>query len=277
MRQFILQKNPDKKGLIKLFDKDYRYLCQVLRVKQGDMLDVRLPDGNLQKTTVAQIDQKGRVVTLQICADPENSNKEKSITRGVQADEISNMGKIEYWLFQFIPKPQKFEQIVRQATECGVKYIVPVISEYTEKSSVISLQGSKKERIEKIVKEARQQSGSAVDTVVCEPMTLDQACKKWEECEKSGPEEKALGIVLSERNDNTKELKELFLSYGDDKQKINRICITVGNEGGVSPEEIEKLTKKSLFLPVHFDVNILRCETAALYGIASLQTFVSFI
>lgn len=268
MRQFILQKNPDKKGLVKLDGKDYRYLCQVLRVRQGDMLEVRLLDGELKKTTVAFIDTSNRSLTLQLCADP----AEKSITRGVQASQIDSENSKEYWLFQFIPKPQKFEQIVRQATECGVKYIVPVISEYSEKSSVISLEGSKKERIEKIIKEARQQSGSPVQTQVMPPVSLEDACSMFLNENKDS----ALGIVLSERNENTKNISEVFAD-SDATSKITKICVTVGNEGGISPKEIDFLLKKGLFIPVHFVVNILRCETAALYGIAAVQAFVNSI
>ena len=50
------------------------------------------------------------------------------------------------------------------------------------------------------------------------------------------------------------------------------VSIFCGNEGGISPDELELLTKKALLQPVHFSVNILRCETAALYGIAAVQT-----
>ena len=107
MRQFIAQKSFDKNGLLKLFDKDYKYLCQVLRVRQGDMLDVRLPDGSLQKSTIAFIDSSARSVTLQICdvssvgagnvlsleetgEGGHINQSEKTITRGVSASEIQN-------------------------------------------------------------------------------------------------------------------------------------------------------------------------------------------
>ena len=45
MRQFIVEKGKEKNGLIQLDGKDYRYLRQVLRVRAGDMISVRLPDG----------------------------------------------------------------------------------------------------------------------------------------------------------------------------------------------------------------------------------------
>jgi 16S rRNA (uracil1498-N3)-methyltransferase len=186
MRQFIVENKQIHDGLIQLEGKDYRYLRQVLRVRAGDMISVRLPDGSLNNATVARIDEGARRITLQLCA-----GTGETITRGVQAEELtgaagadgnsaSGMGGVEYWLFQFLPRPQKFELIVRQATECGVSGIVPVVGEYTEKSSVQSLMGAKRERLERIVREARQQSGSPVDTKVLEPMNLEKAIELWQ-------------------------------------------------------------------------------------------------
>ena len=265
MRQFIVEKGREKNGLITLEGKDYRYFRQVLRVKAGDMINVRLPDGVLSNATVALVDEKQRRVTLQLCASTGSElAAEKSITRGVQASEIENstsasgLSKVEYWLFQFLPRAQKFELIVRQATECGVAVIVPVIGEYTEKSSVQALQGAKRERLERIIKEARQQSGSPVETKVLEPVSLEQALDLW-----SGD----LGFVLSERDDCSGNLRAAVTSA----KNIKRAGIAVGSEGGISPEEVKYLQEKALFTPIHFAVNILRCETAALYGIAAVQ------
>ena len=67
MRQFVSTVNPDKKGLLEINGKDFRYLKQVLRLSVGDMLYVRLPDGKLSGTTVAKIDENRRAVTLQVC------------------------------------------------------------------------------------------------------------------------------------------------------------------------------------------------------------------
>ena len=287
MRQFVLEKNPDKKGIISLSGKDYRYLRQVLRVKTGDMVSVRLPDGTLKNSTVAKVDENQRMVTLQLCADTfglaaGGAVASSSLTRGVQAEEIQQTVEtnIEYWLFQFIPKPQKFEQIVRQATECGVKRIVPIIGEYSEKSSISALQGqgAKKERIERIIKEARQQSGSPVNTVVEEPVSLERAVELWQE-QSEHPEQTGLqsqpaasvGFVLSERNDGGGNIRKI-LQKPELKGKITRIGIACGSEGGISPQEVDYLIKKGLFYPLHFSVNILRCETAALYGIAAIQS-----
>ena len=279
MRQFIVEKGKEKNGLIQLDGKDYRYLRQVLRVRAGDMISVRLPSGDLKNATVAAIDESARRVTLQICADTG-----RSITRGVQAGEVEDGGAagsgngaalVEYWLFQFLPRPQKFELIVRQATECGVAVIVPVVGDFSEKSSAQALQGSKKERLDRIIKEARQQSGSPVDTKVLEPISLEKAIEVWNEaCGETGDFDKLnhhVAFVLSERDDCSGNLRATVQKAGG-IEKIKKAAIAVGSEGGISPEEVKLLEEKGLFVPVHFAVNILRCETAALYGIAAVQS-----
>ena len=268
MRQFIVENKQIRDGLIQLEGKDYRYLRQVLRVRAGDMISVRLPDGSLNNATVAKIDESSRRITLQLCA-----GTGETITRGVQADEIAGgvaaagAGQVEYWLFQFLPRPQKFELIVRQATECGVAVIIPVIGEYTEKSSAQALAGAKRERLDRIIKEARQQSGSPVDTKVLEPMSLEKAVELWGTSTPLSDRGESVAFVLSERGDCDGNLRATVQKA----DTIKRAAIAVGSEGGISPDEVRLLEEKGLFVPVHFAVNILRCETAALYGIAAVQ------
>ncbi len=280
MRQFILDKEPDRNGLLQIAGKDYRYLCQVIRVKAGDMLYVRLPGGKLTNATVCKIDGANKIMTAQICSlseedsNPLSENIKSSVTNGVQAIEIQNELRnaetnanksVEYTLIQFIPKPAKMEQIIRQAAECGVKRIIPVKGEYSQKSSVQALENSaKRERILKIIKEARQQSGSPIETGVENPMPLDEAVKLLKGDFLNAGE--SVSVVFWERNENSKSLKKLVSG-----RKIKNAAIAVGSEGGISPREIDFLASQG-FSSVHFEGNILRCETASLFGIAALQT-----
>ena len=265
MRQLIIQKNQDKNGLVVIEGKDFHYLRQVLRVKTGDMVKLRLPDGTLNNSTVCKIDDSANKITLQICATP-------AVPEPVEGPSI------EYTLFQFIPKPQKLELIVRQATECGVKNIIPVISEYAQKGNVDALMGGKKDRLERIIREARQQSGSPTDTTVFEPVTVEQAVDLWNKMkEEAGGEENAAGYMLSERavEGQSKGGASTSSATPCGSATPRAVAIFCGNEGGISPDELELLVKKALLCPIHFSVNILRCETAALYGIAAIQTAIS--
>lgn len=263
MRQFILQNEPDKNGKIVLSGKDFKYLHQVLRVKTGDMLNLRMKNGNLRNSTVAKIDEKKHQIVLQICADSfltENSDFESE-------RNLQNVSKIDFCIFQIIPKSQKFELIVRQATECGVKKIVPVQGEFSEKQGIFALKNdSKNERINKIIREARQQSGSPVKTEIEKIHTFEQAKNFWQEFT-LGFEKESLGFVLSEREIPQNNLRKKI----DEFSKITKVGIICGCEGGISSSEMEFIQNKMLFYPVHFAVNILRCETAALYGTAAIQ------
>ena len=64
MRQFIAENFPDARGILCLSGKAYRYFRQVLRVKNGDMVAVRMPDGTLQNMTVCQIDEVSSASTF---------------------------------------------------------------------------------------------------------------------------------------------------------------------------------------------------------------------
>ena len=261
MRQFIVSSVPDKNGIISVSGKDFRYLRQVLRVKIGDMINVRLSDGTLSNTTVCNILENQKQIQLQIC---QKGSADESVTRGVQAGQISSANApIEYWLFQFIPKASKMEQIIRQATECGIKNIVPVIGEYSQKNNVLAMESSKKDRFLRIVREARQQSGSPVETTILDAVSLKEAIFLWNE-ETLADGEKA-AVVLWECCEQTKTVHEVL-----SKSDIKKVAIVIGSEGGISPSEIQELSLNG-FIPIHFDTNILRCETAALYGIAAVQ------
>lgn len=273
MRQFISSEFPDKKGFLRIYGKDFRYLRQVLRLKSGDMLAVRFSDGTLRNTTVCKIDENSREILVQICGNPEKTGNscDDDITRGTKAQEIQkSLPDTEYFLFQYIAKPVKMEQIIRQATECGVKFVVPVSGEFSQKQNVLSMRHSKKERLERIVREARQQSGSPVETEILEPLTTEEAVLFWKKNISSlSAEEKNVAVALWERSEKTVSLKEIFDS--EKNKKIKKIAIAVGCEGGISPEEIDALISAG-FYAVHFPGNILRCETAALYGIAAVQS-----
>ena len=261
MRQFIVSSVPDKNGIISVSGKDFRYLRQVLRVKIGDMINVRLSDGTLSNTTVCNILENQKQIQLQIC---QKGSADESVTRGVQAEQISSANaSIEYWLFQFIPRASKMEQIIRQATECGIKNIVPVIGEYSQKNNVLAMESSKKDRFLRIVREARQQSGSPVETTILDTVSLKEAISLWNE-ETLDDGEKA-AVVLWECCEQTKTVHEVL-----SKSDIKKVAIVVGSEGGISPSEIQELSLNG-FVPIHFDTNILRCETATLYGIAAVQ------
>lgn len=256
MRQFIFNGKTEKNGSIIVSGKDYRYLMTVLRLKINDRIDVRLKNGELVLMEISSCNGKNGILTP--------IAREKEATgQGVSAFSVESQSSLvqakEFWLFQFMPKPQKMDLIIRQATECGVSVIVPIVGDF----SVNQDGKGRLERFERIIKEARQQSGSPISTKVLEPVSVEKAAALWNTETSKG---KTKAYILHEDGEQAKDLKSLLKS----EEKPEKIALAVGCEGGFSPKEFEIL-KQADFLPLHFNTNVLRAETAALYGIAVLQ------
>ena len=187
-------------------------------------------------------------------------------SRGVYARAAQrNLFPYELWLFQFVAKPPKMDLIIRQAVECGVSRIIPVEGAFCQKGSIESARkktDGSDDRWQRVITEAREQSGSPVETLIMPSMSVEKACEFYASI---GEEKKA--VVLYERSDGTVSIGHALM----DGPEAKRICLAIGAEGGISPEEIEILGKSG-FTAVHIKTNILRCETAALYGVAAVQT-----
>lgn len=264
MRQYISDVMPDAKGFLEIDGRGFKHICNVLRAKIGDVVAVRFPDGALHEMAVSKIDVKKKIVVMR-----KNKNPDAGAAVTENAENANAASALEMWLFMFVAKPQKMELVVRQATECGVKKIVPVIGEYSQAGNVSACESRcDTERFSRIIKEAREQSGSATATQIELPVSVNDAARMWKDAVSANGIGDSRAIVLYEKTDSTVPIYEAA-SNGD----VNLAAVAVGCEGGISAGEIEILSAAG-FMPVHFSTNILRCETAALYGIAALQTVI---
>lgn len=277
MRQFVAERMPDDNGVILVRGKSFHHLHDVLRVKEGFMVHARLPDGSLQQMTVAAVDPAGKNMTLSVAGERSS----------VRAKEIP-----ELWLFQFAARPPKMELILRQAVECGVSHFIPVAGAFCQGGSVESARKRAREcalkegRWQSIITEAMEQSGSAGAISVHECMTVREMCDLWKGARHppvTGESAVAVhdarfALALYERSEGTctvseaaARLKEQMASYKDKGGAHVAGAVAVGAEGGIESAEL-RLLQSAGFIPVHFSTNILRCETAALYGVAAAQT-----
>ncbi len=291
MRQFLCGSFPDDSGRLVVKDRNYRYLVKVLRFSDGDKFDARLPDGKLVQFCVEKVMPSSAVIRLvsQNGLEPATASASDSASRdgktaqGVQAAEVQGIadGMPEIWLFQFLPKPQKMDLIVRQATECGVKRIVPIAGEFSVKNDA----AGRIERWERIIREARQQSGSGVATEITDVVAVGAAAEMWKKFSAGGADvaHSALGVQsapgASSRtacafllDENPSAGKSSLTRIN--KAEISAAALAVGCEGGISENE-RKVLAEAGFEPLHFTTNVLRAETAAIYGIAVIQQFLS--
>lgn len=278
MRQFVLETMLDATGTVAITGKDFRYLAQVLRLRPKDTLDVRLPDGSLLPMQVSA--REANRMLLSKLAEGQTQTK-GAWKGGVQANDMDAPSSCtkegnpvgfgcELWLLQCMTKPQKMDTIIRQATEIGVSCIIPLMGQH----AFINQENpsSRLDRWERISREARQQCGSAVSTRVLAPQGLDAAILRLTEYITACGylQNDWRGFCLSESVEAvpqeaiTKSLHEQ-LAGGP---KI--VALAVGCEGGFSPSEVDTFVHKG-FNKLHFSTNILRAQTAALYGLAAVQ------
>ncbi len=269
MRQFVSGHEPDKDGCIRVEGDKFHYLAFVLRLEEGDMLHVRLPSGILQPMTVAKVDSQSRTLTLSLAGEAA-----ASAGNSLAVPPAGIPGHFRFHLFQLVPKPPKMDLIIRQATECGVSSIIPVAGEFCQKGNIesaVKKSSPQDNRWQKVITEAREQSGSPVGTEVLSCMKFDEALAFWKDVPEGGSADR-LAFVLYERSEGTLPVHRAVGRCFPLKNAPGNadIAVMVGAEGGISPSELGR-AKEAGFIPVHLQTNILRCETAALYGLAALQ------
>jgi 16S rRNA (uracil1498-N3)-methyltransferase len=259
MKQFILNAVPDRNGQVMFEGGDYRYLARVRRLAPGEYFPALLPGGDEVLVRVLSVDKNTLVGGIAAFGGGQAAGQET-----VSAAVWPQLPPII--LFQALPKGDKMDLIVRQAAEGGLAEIVPFVSEY---STAKTNNGQKFSRWERIIKEARQQSGSAVPTVIRKPVQADGIFPCWEQVKTRYPG--VIGLLFHHvplANDSLHG----YLSKGSGLQsdKYPAVVLAVGPEGGFSPVEAERFTAAG-FRPYTIKGAVLRTETAALYAVAAVQ------
>jgi 16S rRNA (uracil1498-N3)-methyltransferase len=253
MKRFILNSKPDRNGIIRLEGEDYHYLVRVRRLACGEFFPAFLPSGD---KIIIRIISVERGVLSGECI-PEKA--------GHATDQHFQPNMPSVILFQALPKGEKMDIIVRQAAETGLAEIVPFQGEF----SVSRIRGrmpdkgnAKLSRWRRIVKEARQQSGSPLATLVQPPMTINELFAYWDELKTkySG----VLGILFHQ----VPLANESLHSYLDKSPEL--VVLTIGPEGGFSTAEASRFMEAG-FKPLTIGDAVLRTETAALYAAAAIR------
>ena len=152
----------------------------------------------------------------------------------------------ELWLAFSPIKSNYFNFMMQKATELGVTKFLPIIFDRTIVRKI------NKERLEKVIIEAAEQSNRISVPTIEEPQKLKNFLSN------------DMDLIFTDLNtSNTKiDLKKLTT-----KPK----CVIIGPEGDFSEEEREKILKFKGVQPIKINENILRSETAVISALSIIN------
>lgn len=254
MRTFILPSSYNGENSVEINGKEFRYLVKVLRLKEGASFAGRDRVGNRFNLTLTHITAKSCQLS---CTPIEGEFAPQQQLLPQLTVQLPRMH-----LYIGLCKGKKLDQIVRQAAEIGTASVHFVKSSFTVVEQN-SLNPQRFQRFETLVKEALQQSGSALVTHIAEILPLDEITDNWQQ---RGP------LFLFHEKPSEASISPLKIIRGALQENPSAdIAVIIGSEGGFSDQEVA-LLKEQGATSVHFDTNILRSETAAIYALSVVQS-----
>ena len=221
MKQLIVSAEPDK-DIIRLDKKDYNYLVSVRRIKEGQVLKISLNGIKPASAEVFKINTEKKYIEL------------KLLKEEFAFDAEPYKPRAEIILMQWLIKGNHMDIAVRQAAEAGCSLIVPVLGEF----SVVKKENiNQTERRERIIREARQQSGSVVNTKILPAQELKAALDSVLDYTAN---RKTAFIMLSEKKVGS------FSFFDCLSAETEAIVLAIGCEGGIGSKEIEFLKEHNL-------------------------------
>jgi 16S rRNA (uracil1498-N3)-methyltransferase len=219
---YISEFNPAQKE-ITLDEDASRHVVQVLRMKEGDNLN--LTDG------------KGNLVTGEITDD----HKKHCSVKVIGSRLTSHIPRKITIAISLLKNTNRFEWFLEKATEIGVSEVIPLICERTEK------QKFRHDRMEGICISAMLQSQQCWLPRLHEPVLFDDlVMRQFEDYRK---------MIAHCLEENKAALADLQIS------KLSNQLIAIGPEGDFAKQEIE-LALQHKFIPVGLGETRLRSETA---------------
>ena len=212
-------------NMINKLNKDQsHYLSKVMRVKENDVFSLFNKEGEWE----------AKILGIS------KNTVEFKIIKQLRQKEITR----ELWL-AFSPIKSNYQNFMLQkATELGVTKFLPIIFDRTVVRKI------NKDRIEKIVIEASEQSNRINVPTIEEAQDLNGFLKK-----------NSMNLIFTDLNSNIKKI---------DKSKFTDkpVCIIIGPEGDFSETEREKILSFKGVQPIKINENILRSETAVISAIS---------
>jgi 16S rRNA (uracil1498-N3)-methyltransferase len=157
-------------------------------------------------------------------------------------------------------KPDKFEWALQKCTELGAANFTPVTC---ERSVPGTPEQGRRERWERIIREAAEQSGRCVLPLLHAPMTFREAVKQEGGKLVKASSGSATHLALMPAPGSELSIGAAVLEAGEG----GNVSLFIGPEGGFAEDELLAATERGIRL-VNLGPRTLRSETAAIVALA---------
>jgi len=211
----------------KLDKSQSHYVNKVMRVKENEVFSLFNSSGEWEAKIL----------------DISKNIVEFNITKQLRQKETTK----ELWLAFSPIKSNYFNFMIQKATELGVTKFLPIVFDRTIVRKI------NKERLEKVIIEAAEQSNRINVPSIEEPQSLNSFLKNSK-----------MDLIFTDLNtSNTKiDLNQLT---------SNPTCVIIGPEGDFSEVERQEILKFNGVQAIKINENILRSETAVISAISIIN------
>ena len=208
----------------KLDKSQSHYVSKVMRIKKSEVFSLFNSSGEWEAKII----------------DISKNIVEFNITKQLRQKQSPK----ELWLVFSPIKSNYFNFMIQKATELGVTKFLPVIFDRTIVRKV------NKERLEKVIIEATEQSNRINVPIIEESQSLDLFLKN-----------NKTDLIFTDLNTTNKKI---------DLNQItsNPTCVIIGPEGDFSEKEREQILKYKGVQSIKINENILRSETAVISALS---------
>ena len=211
----------------KLDKSQSHYVSKVMRIKENEVFSLFNSGGEWE----AKISSISKSIV------------EFSITRQLRQKKTSK----ELWLAFSPIKSNYFNFMIQKATELGVTKFLPIVFDRTIVRKI------NKERLEKVVIEATEQSNRINVPSIEEPKSLNSFLKN-----------NKMDLIFTDLNTSNTKINLNQLTS-------NPTCVIIGPEGDFSEVERQEILTFKGVQPIKINENILRSETAVISAISIIN------
>ena len=247
MPRFFVSEDQFAEDTVILTGEDAHHVARSLRMAAGERITVCDPHSVEFECELLSFEQDKRVVAKILSSKPSEAEPPYGV-----------------YLFQALPKGEKFDSIIQKAVECGVYEIVPFQSSRCIAKAKADGEADKTKRRCRIAEEAAKQSGRARLPLVKPTISYKEMLRQAGECDV---------CLFCYEGEGTESLASILQSEHVAQRLAengwHKIAVVVGSEGGFSPEEAAQ-AKDAGMLMTGLGKRILRTETVAPFVLGCL-------